>query len=85
MMLRAVVVSSRRRTLTAHEAARIQSFPDWFRFRVEGAAPRRVSSRQSRRIRPRLLLASPQGLLSLYDASLEHRVLACKVRGESEA
>lgn len=33
---------SQRRPLTAREAARLQGFPDWFRFRVDGAsAPRR--------------------------------------------
>jgi DNA (cytosine-5)-methyltransferase 1 len=30
---------SRRRPLTAREAARLQGFPDWFRFAVEGARP----------------------------------------------
>lgn len=28
---------SRRRTLTAREAARLQGFPDWFRFRLDGS------------------------------------------------
>jgi DNA (cytosine-5)-methyltransferase 1 len=30
---------SRRRPLTAREAARLQGFPDWFRFAVEGVRP----------------------------------------------
>jgi DNA (cytosine-5)-methyltransferase 1 len=32
---------SRRRTLTPHEAARIQGFPDWFEFHFEGFRPTR--------------------------------------------